>query len=109
MKIYFYEKWRDTAGDYFSPIKSVGRAIIKLDIANHTFQFIVNKVARCIVNNPTKSGKEYFVRLKDRNYINEMIGNTKDLLIWIKDCLSDENIIKEKTGRGKIWIKPSKN
>jgi len=98
IKIYFYKNWRES-GSYASPVQSVGKALLVVNTHYHKFQYIINKLALCIVKNRFESGKKYLVRIKDKNYINEIIANKTNALEFIKDILSDEGIIKEKTGR----------
>lgn len=101
MKIYFYDHWKLKPEAQTSPVQSVGRSIYSIDASKHNINSIFYRVAKHQPDGHDKN-KQYLVRLLDEDYINEFIGTWAECFDFVKDCLSDIGIYKEKLGRKKI-------
>lgn len=103
MKIYFFDKWKDTPLAVNSPVSTVGiKPISMLDTQRYNIPTITYYLDKLNQGNSTKSAKKYLVRLRAKDYINELIGEWNECIDFMRNCLSDEGILKEKLGRKRI-------
>ena len=102
MKIFIYDNYKETPESYNSPVSVAGiKPILKLDTQRYNIATIFYYIDKFYQGHTTKSG-DFLVRLKDNDYINEFIGTWPEIVDFVKQCLSDAGIIKEKLGRKKI-------
>lgn len=102
MTINIYANWTYKPEGETSPVSTSGFCPIYTQrLANRTIGKIMYKLNTLNLDRSCKKGK-YLVRLAGKDYTNELIGTQKECFDFIKICLSDLGILKEKLGRGRI-------
>jgi hypothetical protein len=101
MNIHIFDRWDEKPLNINSPISTINiKPILKLDTQRYNMSTITYYLTKTYQGKFTTKGN-YLVRLKDKDYINELIGNKKDIIEFIRICLNDIGILKEKIGRTK--------
>jgi len=102
MKIQIYDKWHVRPQNYSSPVTTTNISpVATINLAKSHKPSITYAMQK--LNQEHRTTKAFLVRLVDKTdgYVDELIGDIDECEGFIKDCLSDLGIIKEKRGRTK--------
>lgn len=99
MKVYVYESWQWTPGNFARPFKTAGRPVFSQEVQNpKQVQKMVSKWF--FTGKSLHETQKYLAFLKDKDgYENALIGSKKECWGFIKDCLSDVGIMSARRGK----------
>jgi hypothetical protein len=102
MKVYIYDQWNYSPDAFSSPVNTRGyKRILEWNAIGHQFDQLKRK-ANNLATYKSNNNAKFLAIIRSKNYHNEIIDTMMECLDFIKCCLSDEGIIKEKLGKGKI-------
>jgi len=70
------------------------------DTQRHTSTKIINKMVRFRIGESHQK-RNYLIWLTDKDYENALVGNGKEIYVFVRDCLADEGLMSKSWGKKK--------